>query len=151
MARKRQVKEGWFYHRNGSRELMCPYGWYLTDPDDQAWRTWFQSKLSTQIAATHTDGAFLDSVSVPNYFGGSSWDPPLPDVSSAFESKWTKKIGRWLPAVTGSLGRPVVVNAGEWINARDQTDYSGATGLDRGVRSAGASEPADPRRLGASD
>ena len=34
------VNESWFWHQNGLRTLQCQWGWYLTDLDNTAWRTW---------------------------------------------------------------------------------------------------------------
>jgi hypothetical protein len=118
----------------------CANGWFLTDPRDAAYKSWFLGQLEGQIADTHTGGAFLDSVSVPNYLGsGDAWKPPLPAISTSFERSWSNRIDRWLPWITGHLGKPVIVNAGEWITTRDQTDYSGATG----IMVEGFAEPCD--------
>ncbi len=120
----------WFYHRHGKRVYSCGNGWFLTDPNDAAYRTWFLGQLSQQIADTHTDGAFLDSVSVPNYLGsGDAWKPPLPPLAPRFERRWSKRIDAWLPWITNHLAEPVIVNAGTWITSRDATDYRGATGI----------------------
>ncbi len=121
--------ERWLFHRNGHREYMCDWGWYLTNPDSAAWRNWFLSKLRGQVTRTHADGVFLDSVSVPNEFGASAWDPPLPAVDAGFERAWSRRIERWLPVVRSAVDRPVVVNAGSWITTRDVTNYSGASGV----------------------
>lgn len=64
-----------------------------------------------QIRDTHADGAFLDSVSVPNALGPDQFSPPLPAL------------------VRGRLGLPVIANAGSWVTTRDRTDYSGADGV----------------------
>ncbi len=124
------VPDEWLYHRKGQREYSCGNGWFLVDTKDAAYRTWFLGQLSQQIADTHTDAAFLDSVSVPNYLGsGDAWKPPLPPIDAGFEKGWTKRIDAWLPWITKHLGKPVIVNAGMWITSRDRTKYSGATGI----------------------
>ena len=143
------VDERWFYHRNGSREYLCQWGWYLADPSHRAWRTWWFGRVVRQIADTHADGAFLDSVSVPNYLAyGNAWDPPLPGVDATFEQSWVTRIDHWLPYVTKHLApKPVIVNAGSWVNSRDRTDYSGATG----VMIEGCAEPGEGSPLAPSD
>jgi hypothetical protein len=96
--------------------------------DDGGWRALYLAKLHQEIATTAADGAFLDSASVPNYFG-AVWTPQLPPVDPAFESSWSKRISRWLPTVQRRLGVPVIANAGSWVTTRDRTDYSGIAGV----------------------
>jgi hypothetical protein len=97
--------------------------------DNPSWRAYYLSQLRRQVGSTHADGAFLDSASVPNEFGGSSFTPPLPDYAPAFERAWTAKLDRWLPYVQRKLGRPVIVNAGSCVTTRDWTNYSTIAGV----------------------
>jgi hypothetical protein len=117
----------WFFRWHGSRVLDKANGWYLMNVDDGGWRSYYVAKLHQQVATTDADGAFLDSASVPTYFG-AIWTPQLPPVDAAFEAAWSKRIGRWLPTVQRRLGVPVVANAGSWVTTRDRTDYSGIAG-----------------------
>jgi len=121
-------QERWFFHWHGSRVLDKTNGWYLMNVDDGGWRSYYVAKLHQQVATTDADGAFLDSASVPNYFG-AVWTPQLPTVDATFESAWSKRISRWLPTVQRSLGVPVIANAGSWVTTRDRTDYSGVAGV----------------------
>jgi hypothetical protein len=121
--------EQWFYHYEGKRLYQRQWGWYVMNTDDASWRAYYLAQLRKQVATTHADGAFLDSASVPNEFGGSSFTPPLPGYAPAFEHAWTLKLDRWLPYVQRKLGRPVIVNAGSWVTTRDRTDYSGVAGV----------------------
>jgi hypothetical protein len=123
------VQEQWFFHVNGRREYMRQWGWYLTNPDDASWRRFFTTQLRRQIADTGAWGAFLDSSSVPNEFGGTAWSPPLPDYAPTFERQWSRRLDRWLPYVQHAIRRPVVANAGSWVTTRDATDYSHIAGV----------------------
>ena len=121
-------RERWFFHVGGRRVLNKTWGWYLMNVDDGGWRSYYVAKLHQQIRTTAADGAFLDSASMPSYFG-AVWTPPLPAVDPVFEAGWSKRITRWLPTVQRRLGVPVVANAGSWVTARDRTDYSGVAGV----------------------
>lgn len=123
------VKERWFAHRSGKRVFHCRWGWYLTNPDELTWRARFTRDLRDEILATHADGAFLDSASVPSYLGGAEFSPRLPDLDLAFEKRWSAKLERFLPLVRSRIGRPVIANAGSWITTRDSTDYSRIDGV----------------------
>ena len=122
-------QEQWFTHIAGHREYMQQWGWYLTNPDNPSWRRFFATQLKRQIADTGAWGAFLDSASVPNEFGGSAWQPPLKDLDPPFEHAWSKKLERWLPYVQRRIGKPVVANVGSWVTTRDTTDYSRIAGV----------------------
>ncbi len=124
-----RVRERWFFHYRGRRVLQRQWGWYVMNTDDASWRSYYLAQLRRQVATTHADGAFLDSASVPNELGGSSFTPALPDYAPSFERAWTAKLDRWLPTVQRRLGRPVIVNAGSWVTTRDRTDYSGVAGV----------------------
>jgi Hypothetical glycosyl hydrolase family 15 len=121
--------ERWFFHYGGRRVLMRQWGWYVMNVDDAGWRSYYTAQLRKQVASTHADGAFLDSASVPNEFGGSAFTPRLPDVDARFESAWTARIERWLPYVQRRLRKPVIANAGSWVTTRDRTDYSAIAGV----------------------
>ena len=121
-------RASWFALWRGQR-VQSSWGWYLTDPDDASWRAYYTAQLRQQIRSTDADGAFLDSASIPNEFGGSTFQPPLPDYDPRFESVWRRKLERWLPAVQQALGAPVIANAGELVTTRDHTDYSRIAGI----------------------
>lgn len=122
-------RESWFFHEQASRVLQRQWGWYLMNVDDGGWRTYYLAKLHQQLVTTAADGAFLDSAGVPSYFGASSFTPPLPEVDPAFETAWSRRLERWLPAVQRRLGKPVIANAGSWVTTRDRTDYSAVAGV----------------------
>ena len=124
-----RVREQWFYHYRGRRLYQRTWGWYVMNTDDPSWRAYYVGQLRKQVASTHADGAFLDSASVPNEFGGSSFTPALPDYAPPFEHAWTLRLDRWLPYVQRQLRRPVIVNAGSWVTTRDRTNYSGVAGV----------------------
>jgi hypothetical protein len=128
------VQENWFFHwpeAGGPRVLNCDWGWYLMELDDPAWRTYWQAEVLRQVQANDDDGVFVDSLSVPNYLGASSYDPPLPANDPAFESAWAARIENWLAWLqTRPLGGYYVVpNVGSWITMRDPTDYSAVDGV----------------------
>jgi Hypothetical glycosyl hydrolase family 15 len=122
-------RERWFFHWHGSRVRNQTWGWYVMNVDDGGWRAYYVAKLHQQVESTAADGAFLDSASVPNYLGATSFAPPLPAVDPLFEAAWSKRIARWLPTVQRRLGKPVVANVGSWVTTRDRTDYSGVGGV----------------------
>jgi hypothetical protein len=122
-------RESWFFHRGGQRVYSCANGWYLMNPDDPSWRTYYTRELRRQLVGSGADGAFLDSASVPNFFGGSSFKPPLPDLDPPFERAWTTRLERWLSFVRTRVGYPIVANAGSLITTRDHTDYSHIDGV----------------------
>jgi hypothetical protein len=123
----------WFYPYGGSRRvLLCDWGWYLTELDSREWRRYWHDEVLRQVVANLDDGVFMDSLSVPNYFGSSNWDPDLPEVDSAFEREWARKIEAWLAWLQRQpLGRRfhLVPNVGSWITTRDTTSYSRADGV----------------------
>jgi len=128
------VRENWFFHwpaGSASRVYSCDWGWYTAELDDPGWRRYWHDEVLRQIRANDADGAFMDSVSVPNYLGADRFKPSLPDVDESFESSWARRIADWLRWLQGQdLGSYLIVpNVGAWINGRDATDYSGADGL----------------------
>ncbi|HPH97955.1 MAG TPA: putative glycoside hydrolase [Anaerolineaceae bacterium] len=128
------VQENWFFHwpESGStRVLQCDWGWYLMDLSSSAYRTWWQAEVLRQLRANDDDGLFLDSLSVPNYLGGSSYNPNLPDLDTVFESAWAQRIHNWLDWLqTQPAGDYYIVpNVGSWITTRDPTDYSPVDGV----------------------
>lgn len=80
-------------------------------------------------SAVAADGVFMDSTSVPNDFGATTYTPPLPAYDPPWELQWSHKIERWLPYVQKHMGKPIIVNAGSWVTTRERTDYSGAAGI----------------------
>lgn len=118
----------WFYLWHGKR-VHQSWGWYLMNPDNASWRTYYVAQLRRQVATTHADGVFMDSTSVPNDFGASTFSPALPAYDPPWELQWSHKIERWLPYVQRKVGKPIIVNAGSWVTTRERTDYSGAAGI----------------------
>jgi hypothetical protein len=118
----------WFYLWHGQR-VHQSWGWYLMNPDNASWRAYYVAQLRRQVATTHADGVFMDSTSVPNDFGASTFSPPLPAYDPPWELMWSHKIERWIPYVQRKVGKPVIVNAGSWVTTRERTDYSGAAGV----------------------
>jgi hypothetical protein len=126
------VVESWFFHwpaGSTTRVLQCDWGWYLVDPDNVSFRTYWRGEVARQLVANADDGLFLDSASVPNYLGGASYSPALPEVDEAFEQAWSRRIADWLSWLHGQGLGSIVPNVGAWINGRDATDYSAADGL----------------------
>ncbi|MEW6059803.1 MAG: putative glycoside hydrolase [Actinomycetota bacterium] len=129
-----EVEEGWFFHQpegGTQRVLNCDWGWYLMDLDKPGWRAFWTGEVERQLEANDDDGVFIDSLSVPNYLGGGSYDPALPDVDPAFEAAWTERIDDWLAWLQSQpIGDAYLVpNAGSWITTRDATTYAAADGL----------------------
>lgn len=129
-----QVHENWFYHwpeEGTQRVLNCDWGWYLINPEDAAWRSYWQAEVLRQIQSNGDDGLFMDSLSVPNYLGYDRYSPPLPEVNESFENTWATRITSWLSWLQSQpVGNYYLVpNVGSWITTRDPTDYSPADGL----------------------
>jgi hypothetical protein len=99
------------------------------NPDDASWRAYWVAQVRKQIATTHADGVFMDSTSVPNDFGASTYTPPLPAFDPVWELTWSKKIERWLAYTQSHVGKPIVVNAGSWVTTREKTSYAYAAGV----------------------
>ena len=118
----------WFYLWHGQR-VRQSWGWYLMNPDNASWRAYYVAQLRRQVATTHADGVFMDSTSVPNDFGASTFTPPLPAYDPPWELQWSHTIERWIPYVQTHVGKPIIVNAGSWVTTRERTDYSGAAGI----------------------
>lgn len=126
------VQPEWFFPYGGhDRVYQCDWGWYLMEVDNASWRAWWSGEILRQLAANDDDGLFADSVSVPNYMGGASFDPPLPDYDPTFEAAWTGRLHRWMDYLRGQFaGRYALIpNAGNWVNGRDATDYAHADGV----------------------
>lgn len=118
----------WFYLWHGQRVHQA-WGWYLMNPDNASWRAYWVAQVRKQVATTYADGVFMDSTSVPNDFGASTYQPPLPAYDPPWEISWSHKIERWLPYAQKHVGKPIIVNAGSWVTTREHTDYSGAAGI----------------------
>jgi hypothetical protein len=128
------VLEDWLYHwPEGSqmRVLDCDWGWYLAELKNNDWRIYWHSEVLRQVQTNDGDGVFMDSLSVPNYLGSDRYNPPLPEIDSAFESAWTTRIDDWLAWLqTQPLGNYALIpNAGSWITSRDTTNYAMADGV----------------------
>jgi Hypothetical glycosyl hydrolase family 15 len=122
-------KARWFYRFHGKRVLQGSWGWYLMNPDDASWRAYWVAQVRRQVATTHADGVFMDSTSVPNDFGASTFTPPLPAFDPPWELAWSKRIERWLVYTQKRVGKPIVVNAGSWVTTREKTSYAAAAGV----------------------
>ncbi|GEM_PF-1984428 len=128
------VTESWFYHWpevGGSRTINCDWGWYLMDPNDSGWRTYWSSEVLRQLAANDADGLFADSFSVPNYLGYDHFNPDLPEVDPSFEADWTTRLEGFMAfAQSGALAPyHFIPNAGMLVNSRETTHYSMADGV----------------------
>ena len=128
------VVENWFYHwpeAGQQRVLNCDWGWYLMNPDDPGWRSYWSGEVLRQLQANDADGIFADSFSVPNYLGADRYDPALPGVDPDFESQWAVRLQAFIQfAQQGGLERyHFIPNAGSWVTTRDTTDYSAADGV----------------------
>lgn len=141
-----RVQERWFYHYRGRRFLQHQWGWYLANPDDTAWRYWWSKQVIRQMYTNEDDGIFADSYSVPNYLGGSTFTPRLPDYAPAFEGAWSARIDRFTRYMDRRVGtrRVFIVNAGSWVTMRDRTDYGLADGvMIEGLGAWGSGSPFD--------
>lgn len=118
----------WFYRWHGS-EVFQSWGWYLMNPDNPSWRAYWLAQVRRQVASTHADGVFMDSTSVPNDFGPTTYTPQLPAYDPPWELGWSHRIERWLAFVQRSLRKPVIVNAGSWVTTRERTRYDAAAGI----------------------
>lgn len=121
----------WFYKFNGKHVFNCEWGWYLMDISNPEWRQYWSAEVLRQIISNQADGVFVDSIFPPNYLGGESFSPQLPDLNMDFEKEWTKKIEDFLTfSQTGELEKyHIIANVGEWITSRDKTDYSYTNGI----------------------
>ena len=123
--------EDWFFHWDGQRVYHCPWGWYLMEPNNTDWRSYWIGEVLRQLEANDNDGLFADSYSVPNYLGAWDYDPPLPEVDATFESAWSDRIESLTSFVTEQFDGNYyfIPNVGSWITTRDATDYSGVDGV----------------------
>lgn len=124
------AQDQWFFKYNASRVFSCSNGHYVMELNDPGWRAWWSTQVISQLIDNENDALFADSYSVPNYFGGSDFNPPLPDSDSTFEQQWADRehaftdyirsrfAGRWL----------WLPNIGAWITSRDPSDYSNLDG-----------------------
>jgi hypothetical protein len=115
--------EKWFWHQGGERVFQRQWGWYLMNPDS-GWRRYWAKRVLREARLLHDDGVFADSLSVPQYLGADSFDPPLHYFSG--ERAWTRRVNRFMRFEKRALHRRLwlVPNAGSWITTRDRTDYS---------------------------
>jgi len=118
----------WFYRWHG-RRVRQSWGWYLMNPDDASWRRYWVGQVRREVATTDADGVFMDSTSVPNEFGATTFTPQLPAYDPPWELAWSHKIERWLAYTRKHVGKPVIVNAGSWVTTRDRTSYAAAAGV----------------------
>jgi PKD repeat protein len=128
-----QLNEAWFFHwpeSSNTRVYQCDWGWYLMEIGHSGWRQYWKTEVLRQLAANDNDGLFMDSISVPNYISYNGFNPPLPAIDENFENAWADRIYQWLQWLKNNIGDYyIVVNAGGWINNRDDTDYSPADGI----------------------
>ena len=142
--------ENWFYHYpevSATRVLQCDWGWYVMELNDSGWRSYWQSQVLQQLQANDNDGLFLDSLSIPNYLGGSSFNPALPAYDLTLENAWATRINAWLTWLqTQPAGDYYIVpNVGSWITTRDPTNYSPVDGvMIEGFAIQGDADPYDP-------
>jgi hypothetical protein len=124
-------QDSWFFRWTGERVLNCDWGWYLVDPGDSAWRSYWAGQVLRQLRANDDDGLFADSFSVPNYLGADRYDPPLPALDAAFENAWAARIESLIAYLQqGELAAyHLIPNVGSWVTTRDPTDYSAVDGV----------------------
>jgi hypothetical protein len=120
--------EGWFWHQGGRRVHQTQWDWYLMNPDS-GWRRYWAGRVLREARLLGDDGVFADSLSVPQYLGADSYDPPLQYFKG--ERAWTRRVNRFMRFENRALGRRLwlIPNAGSWITTRDRTDYSLADGV----------------------
>lgn len=124
-------QEEWFFEYEGQRVFFCEWGWYMMDIGNVSWRDYWYSEVLHQIQANEADGIFVESLVVPNYYGGDRFEPALPVIDEVFEEEWSRQIGDFIAhSQSGDLADyHFIANAGAWITGRDVTDYSGADGV----------------------
>ena len=126
------VQDAWFFPYAGSdRVLQCTWGWYLMELNDPGWRSYWMGEVLRQLAANENDGLFADSFSVPNYLGGSTFEPDLPAYDPAFESEWARRIEDFIDYVQAQFAGQYyfIPNVGYWVTTRNPTDYSNVDGV----------------------
>lgn len=118
------VQPQWFFHyRDSPRVYFCPYGWYVMDVGNAGYRNWWLSQVRAQLMANGDDGIFLDSFSIPNFFGSDSFRPQLPATDARFEASWAATMQSWLAWLKGELPNYYLVpNVGQWTNDRDRPE-----------------------------
>jgi hypothetical protein len=111
--------------------INCDWGWYLMDPANPGWRSYWAGEVLRQLQANDADGLFADSFSVPNFMGHNHYDPDLPEVNAAFEADWTARLENFMNFVqSGDLAAyHFIPNAGMLVTSRETTDYSLADGV----------------------
>ncbi len=126
-----EVKDEWFFKWRGKRVKDLQWGWYLMDLNNSGWRQYWSSEVLKQMKANQNDGVFADSFSVPNFFGGGNFAPPLPDIDAKFERNWTRRLEDFITFVKTTFGDDyyLIPNAGSLITTRDKTDYLVADGI----------------------
>ena len=128
------VDEDWFFHWpevGSERTVNCDWGWYLMNPAEPGWRTYWSGEVLRQLEANDADGLFADSFSVPNFLGYDHYDPDLPEIDEAFEADWTTRLENFMTfAQSGSLAPyHFIPNAGMLVTFRETTDYAIADGV----------------------
>jgi hypothetical protein len=120
--------ESWFWHQGGRRVYQSQWGWYLMNPDS-GWRSYWAGSVLGQAALLADDGVFADSLSVPQYLGADSFNPPLQYFVG--EGAWTARIDRFMRYEKRRLRGWLwfIPNAGSWITTRDRTEYAIADGV----------------------
>jgi hypothetical protein len=121
----------WFFKWQGRRVFFCEWGWYVMEIGNPSWREYWSGEVVRQVRANAADGAFLDSLLPPNYYGADRFDPALPVVDQAFEEAWSSRIEEFIAYnQSNELAEYYLIpNVGAWITGRDATDYSGADGV----------------------
>lgn len=123
----RVVQPQWFFQYSGSpRVYFCLNGWYVMDISNASYQNWWLAQVKSQLIANNDDGIFMDSFSIPNFFGSSNFSPNVPAVDSNFETTWAANMQRWLIWLKSQLpGYYLVPNVGQWITGRDQPNLIG--------------------------
>jgi hypothetical protein len=126
------VQDSWFFPYAGSdRVIQCTWGWYLMELDDPGWRAYWMGEVLRQLAANENDALFADSFSVPNYLGGSTFEPDLLAYDPTFESEWATRIENFIDYVQAQFAGQyyLIPNVGYWVTTRNPTDYSNVDGV----------------------
>ena len=123
--------DDWFFEFEDQRVFACDWGWYVMDISNASWRDYWAGEVLRQLRANSADGVFVDGLFPPNYLGGEKFKPNLPALDRDFEDTWSSKIEDFIAFGQGGELQDYfyIVNVGEWVTSRDQTDYSGADGI----------------------
>jgi hypothetical protein len=118
------VQPEWFFKYGGEpRVYFCPYGWYVMDINNADYQSWWVRQVKAQLISGNDDGVFMDSFSVPDFFGSNNFRPGLPAADAQLETAWAANMQNWLAWLKSRLPNYYLVpNVGQWTNSRDHPD-----------------------------